>query len=349
MKIAIHHRPHSFSDHWIKYCNENNISFKIVNCYDSEIVSQLDDCQGLMWHWPQWDSKAILFARQLTFSLEQSGKKVFPNSFTCWHFDDKLGQKYLFECLGVNAIPTWVFYDKETAYKWIKNTDFPKVFKLRGGASSENVQLVKTKNQAKKLVKRAFGKGFSVTNKWNVFKDRLHRLNREKSFNSVIHVLKGVVRLFYKNNDDRKRGREKGYTYFQDFISGNDSDIRLVVVENRCYGMKRYFRRNDFRASGSGLKDYNQKIIDIKCVRTAFNAAKQLKMQSVAFDFINHNNNYKIIEVSYSFVSSRFPGYWDSDLIWHNKNSSPQEFMIKNFIKSLINSDIKAETSVYQD
>jgi hypothetical protein len=249
----------------------------------------------------------------------------------------------------VNAIPTWVFYDKETAYKWIKNTDFPKVFKLRGGASSENVQLVKTKNQAKKLVKRAFGKGFSVTNKWNVFKDRLHRLNREKSFNSVIHVLKGVVRLFYKNNDDRKRGREKGYTYFQDFISGNDSDIRLVVVENRCYGMKRYFRRNDFRASGSGLKDYNQKIIDIKCVRTAFNAAKQLKMQSVAFDFINHNNNYKIIEVSYSFVSSRFPGYWDSDLIWHNKNSSPQEFMIKNFIKSLINSDIKAETSVYQD
>ncbi len=77
MKIAIHNRKSSFSEHWIVYCEQNNINYKIVNCYDSNIITQLEDCDGLMWHWAQWDSKAIIFARQLTYALEQMGKKVF--------------------------------------------------------------------------------------------------------------------------------------------------------------------------------------------------------------------------------------------------------------------------------
>ena len=33
----------------------------------------------------------------MTYALEHKGIKVFPDSKTCWHFDDKVGQKYLFE------------------------------------------------------------------------------------------------------------------------------------------------------------------------------------------------------------------------------------------------------------
>jgi hypothetical protein len=68
MRIAIHNRIGSYSDEWIDYCKKNNIDFKIVNCYDSDIVVQLSDCDGLMWHWPHWDFKAAHFARQLTYS-----------------------------------------------------------------------------------------------------------------------------------------------------------------------------------------------------------------------------------------------------------------------------------------
>jgi len=93
MKIAIHNRPGSFSDRWIDYCKQNKIAYKIVNCYDSNIISQLKDCDGLMWHWNQEDYRAQNFARQLIISVEKMGIKVFPNSNTCWHFDDKVGQK----------------------------------------------------------------------------------------------------------------------------------------------------------------------------------------------------------------------------------------------------------------
>jgi len=335
MNIAIHHREGSFSVHWINYCKKYKVPYKLVNCYNSNIIDQLKDCDGLMWHWPQWDSKSILFARQLTYSLEQAGKKVFPDSLTCWHFDDKLGQKYLFEALGINSIPTWIFYDKSTAIKWIKNTEFPKVFKLRGGASSENVILVRTKAHANKLIKKAFGRGFNISNQRNIFYDRISKFKKDRSLENLIHVTKGIIRMFIKKYDEKMRCRDKGYIYFQDFVSGNNSDIRLVIVGNKCFGIRRYFRKNDFRASGSGIKDYNHKLISIDCVKAAFDTAKLLKMQSVAFDFILQNNQYKLIEVSYAFVSYNFPGYWDSNLKWYDGPISPQKAMIEDFIDQI--------------
>ncbi len=339
MKIAIHQRKDSFSDIWIEYCQINNIPFKLVNCYDSDITVQLNDCDGLMWHWPQWDSKAILFARQLTYSLELSGKKVFPDSNTCWHFDDKIGQKYLFEALGLDSIPTWIFYDKKSAYKWIKNTEYPLVFKLRGGASSKNVKLVKTSHQAKNLVKRAFGKGFKISGKWNKLKDRILKFQKEKTIHSLLHLGKGFFRIIRPNYNERMSTRDKGYLYFQKFVPDNDSDIRLVVVGNRCFGMRRYIRKNDFRASGSVNKSYDPQLINIEVVKLAFEASQKLKMQSVAFDFIKDNNKYKIIEISYAFTSKQFPGYWDSNLKWNEGVVSPQKYMIEDFI----NEQIKAK------
>jgi len=50
MLLAIHHRPGSFSDRWISYCERNEIPFKIVNAFDSDIINQLQDCDALMWH-----------------------------------------------------------------------------------------------------------------------------------------------------------------------------------------------------------------------------------------------------------------------------------------------------------
>ncbi|MDZ7775700.1 MAG: hypothetical protein U5L09_08950 [Bacteroidales bacterium] len=46
MKIAIHNRPGSFSDRWIEYCKKQEIPYKIVNCYDNNIIQQLNDCDA---------------------------------------------------------------------------------------------------------------------------------------------------------------------------------------------------------------------------------------------------------------------------------------------------------------
>ena len=113
MKIAIQNSNSGFHPHWIKYCQENGIAYKLVNCYDSNIIDQITDCDALMWHHNQAGIQDIVFAKQLLFAVEHAGKVVFPDFRTAWHFDDKVGQKYLLEAAGVHTIPTHVFYDQE--------------------------------------------------------------------------------------------------------------------------------------------------------------------------------------------------------------------------------------------
>src|SRR5690606_27645152 len=99
-KIAIHHRPGSYSDIWIKYCEEKNIPFKIVNAYDNDIVSQLNDCQAIMWHHHHAIYEETVAAKRILLALELAGKVVFPNRKESWHFDDKVAQEYLLELVG---------------------------------------------------------------------------------------------------------------------------------------------------------------------------------------------------------------------------------------------------------
>lgn len=339
MKIAIHKCEGSFSDRWISYCQDNNIEYKIVNCFDNDIIAQLRGCTGLMWHWNQEDYKALLFARQLTLSLENQGFKVFPNINTAWHFDDKVGQKYLLEATGAPLVRSYVFYSKKDALNWMNNTAFPKVFKLRGGAGSSNVRLVKTKNNAQRIINKAFNGGFPTVNKTSRLKNRIWTLRRDKDFAALKLVIRGIGRLFIPTEIERFSTNQMGYAYFQDFIPENDFDTRLVVIGNRCFGLRRYNRKGDFRASGSGVVAYEPELFDIKTIQVAFDIAKTLNTQSIAFDFILEVNVPKVIEISYAFtmgqVYDKCQGYWDRDMIWHNKPVNPQHFIIEDFIENL--------------
>ena len=144
MRIAIHHRKGSFSEHWIAYCKEKDIDYMIVNAYDTDIIRQVSDCDAFMWHFHQGDYRDMQFAKAIILSLEAKGIRCFPNSRTCWHFDNKVWEKYLLEAVDAPLVPSYVFYTKEEALAWASKTTFPKVFKLKGGASASNVKLAHT-------------------------------------------------------------------------------------------------------------------------------------------------------------------------------------------------------------
>lgn len=321
MKIAIHDskKKHYFSDRWIEYCSRNNIPFKVVNAYDNDIINQLNDCDIFMWHHSNYDYRDALFAKQLIYSLETIGIKVFPDFNTTWHFDDKVGQKYLLESIDAPLVPSYVFYTKKEALEWINNTRFPKVFKLRGGAGSANVKLAKTKSQAKGFVRKAFGRGFSQFDRLGHLKERFSRFRQGKD--TFIGVCKGFARLFIPTEFAKMYHREKGYVYFQEFIPNNSFDIRIVVVGDKSFALKRLVRKNDFRASGGGSIIYDKNQIDERCVRIAFEINEKIQSQSIAYDFVfDKDNNPLIVEISYGYTASAYDkceGYWDKDLNWH--------------------------------
>ena len=328
MKIGIH-KGKGFSKQWIGYCKEKGIPYKIVDCYRSDITQELSECDALMWHFRHDDYRDVLFAEQLIVSLQAAGKNVFPDFNTCWHFDDKIGQKYLLESINAPLVPSFVFYSRLDALEWVEKTNFPKVFKLRNGAGASNVQLVKTERESRALIHKAFGSGVSQFNRFGYLKDRVSKYKTGKD--TVWGVLKGVGRLFIPTDFSKMHCREKGYVYFQDYIPGNAFDLRVIVIGNKAYGMKRLVRKGDFRASGS--QDFVYDPIDENVLKIAFDVSKKLGFQVMAFDFIYDQGKPLIIEMSCFFGtkgSGKTKGYYTSDLQWHPGSFNPIEWIIEN-------------------
>ncbi len=334
MKLAIHHRKGSFSDRWIAYCKQEDIKFKIVDCYQSNIIEQLKDCDALMWHHHHASHKDVLTAKSILFSLEHAGIKVFPDFKTAWHFDDKVAQKYLLEAINAPLVPSYVFYDKEEALTWADQTSFPKVFKLKGGAGSANVKLARTKKECKKLIRKSFGKGFKQFDGKAYFLDSIKKY--KSGTKSLKQVAKAFGRMLISTEYAKNVPPERGYAYFQEFIPNNDSDIRVIIIKDKAFAVRRMVRKNDFRASGSGDKKYNIEEIDLRCIEVSFSINKKIKSQSIAFDFVfDEQNNPLIIEICYGFAVEFYdpcPGYWTEDLQFHKGSFIPQNWMVDNLI-----------------
>lgn len=337
MKIAIHKNPNSFSDRWITYCEKNSINYKIVNCYETDIIKQLEDCDALMWHFHQSNYKDILISKQLILAVEQSGKKTFPNYKTSWHFDNKVAQKYLLEAIDAPLVPSYVFYTRDEALQWVKHTTFPKVFKLRGGAGSENVRLIRSVLQARQIINKAFGKGFPQFNRFGHLRERFRKYKEGKG--SLLGVIKGFVRLFIIPKFTKMLSNEKGYVYFQNYIPNNNYDIRVIVIDEKAFAIKRMVRKNDFRASGSGNIHYEKVNFSIDTIQLSFQLAEKLESQCAAFDFVYDSDSKPlVVELSYGFVSAVYDncvGYWDKSLQFHEEAIKPQDWMVESLIKSL--------------
>ena len=336
MKIALSISPNGFNERWVEYCKKNYIDYKLVDPCSTSIISDLKDCDAFLWHWHHADYRHQRFARQLIASLSHTKIKVFPNIDTCWHFDDKIGQKYLLEALGIDLVPTYVFYEEKTAADWAKKTSYPKVFKLSGGAGSANVKLVRNKKQCLHLIHKMFHVGFPAYSRWNSFLERTRKL-REHLI-SPWTFCKYMKPVILGTQYGKMTGRIRGYAYFQDFVPDNTHDIRIVVIGKKAFAIRRNCRKNDFRASGSGEIIYQIDAESVTCAKKAFEIASILKMQSCAMDFVFGENKPLLVEISYGFAVhgyDRCSGYWDDDMTWHEGCFNPQEWMIEDLISTL--------------
>jgi len=334
--IAIHKSNSGFHVNWKKYLKNKNIPYKEVNCYDNDLIEQLQDCKALMWHHSQNDPRDLNIAKQILFALEHSGFIVFPDFKTNWHFDDKLGQKYLFELHGLPMVKSFAFFEKKKAIDFLNSTSYPIVFKLRGGAGSFNVKLVRNKPEAQKLVNKAFATGFSNFDSMGHLKETIRKLKLKKA--TFTDLLKSIYRLFTKPTFVKVMGKEVGYVYFQEFIPNNSFDLRTIVIDNKVFAIKRNVRENDFRASGSGNIEYDKKYFSDELIQLSLDISNKLKTQCVAFDFVYKNTELLLIEVSYGFLKEGYydcAGYWDENLNFYEGKFDPCDWMVDIVLKQL--------------
>jgi glutathione synthase/RimK-type ligase-like ATP-grasp enzyme len=242
-------------------------------------------------------------------------KKCFPNLNTCWHYDDKIKQYYLLKSLGYPIADSWIFYDKKHALEWMEDADYPLIFKLKKGAGSNNVILINNKKEAKKIINKMFGKGIvseeRIPHAGKIKYKDIESFIRHKADKYILNKIRGHSLTTWQT--------EKNYVLFQKYLPNNSFDTRIRVIGNRASAVRRFVRKNDFRASGSGDWDLDHTKIDLEFVDLALRISKELQFQSMGYDFLyDENGKPSICEISYNFPDYIEWGYWDQKLNWHD-------------------------------
>lgn len=343
MKIAIHQNEkiysHStlWSKPWIEYCQKHKLDYSIVNCYDKNILDKLREYDYLLWHICNYCRQDMLFARNILYAARQEGLKVFPDFNTSWHYDDKIAGYYLLKSADAPIPQAWIFYTESDCLSWLRNeAQYPIVGKLRCGAGSNNVRLIKDYSQGRSYAKTIFAKGFKNVPQL-AFKAKSNILSTHdwetfmKRFKRIPEFLKTQI---YASKFDA----EKGYAYFQEYIPNDGFDLKITVVGDKICFCSRKAREGDFRASGSGVIYYDRSLVPHNIIESAFKTTDLLGFQSMGYDYVVNKDTNKglIIELSYCvpYTTMRGAGgYWDRNGTWHDEPVNVAEEVLINLLK----------------
>jgi glutathione synthase/RimK-type ligase-like ATP-grasp enzyme len=327
------------SSRWAELLQEAGFQVKWVDVRRPDILEQLVGCQGFMWRWGHFEGMARIARRLLPVIENELGLAVYPDQNTCWHYDDKIAQFYLLNAAGIPMPPTTIWFERQGAHEWAETAEYPLVLKLATGAGSTNVRLVREKIEAHWWIDRMF-------ETWHTDL-QLKRPDKMSLRDRIDTALRVLVKGYAPSSELHDDGREpqSGYVYFQAFVPDNSYDTRVKVIGKRAFGKRRFNRPNDFRASGSGLKDMDPEKVDPAFVRLAFKTARTLRSQSVAIDGLYWHHQPVLTEISYTYPSwetYELPGHWElrgepetGELIWVSGHMWPEEAQVEDFIERL--------------
>lgn len=347
MEVALllnsNNRLSSYSEKFKEILIRNNIPYRFIDPNSDSLLDDIKTCTHLLFNHSQGDTDILIYESIFNIAQNTYHIKCFPNYETYWPYENKIKEFYLLKSHDFPIIDSHIFWNYNQAYEFIKKTQFPIVAKLPKGASSSNVVIVNSIDDGKKIINQVFNKGVKTRGLNN--SSNLVSLSKV----GILKYGKAILKSFLLNFEILKDKTEypewqiqKDSILFQWYLPNNSFDTRVTIIGNRAFAFRRFVRKNDFRASGSGNFDTDSEKIDTQCLEIAFAISKKLKFDTMAYDFIYDENRKPFIsEISYCFVDwviQRCPGFWDENLSWHNGQNWPQYYQLSDFL--LIN-DLK--------
>lgn len=220
---------------------------------------------------------------------------IYPSINEILIYENK---RYLSYYLKANKIPcpnTFVFYHKEEAISFVKNSAMPIVAKVNIGASGNGVNIFKVKKDAVRYIKTAFSRGVGnrvgpKINKGSLL-EKIHKVVTNKGFISRrLNEYKSVY-----------MDKQKDFVIFQEYIK-HDFEWRCVRIGDSFFAHKKMIKDN--KASGSLEKGYENPPIDL------MNFIKEISdehgLTSVAIDVFENpsGRGYLVNEIQTIFGQS---------------------------------------------
>lgn len=342
MKIGLllnsNNRLCSYSEKFKEILIKNNIPFILIDPNSDSLLDEIKGCSHLLFRHSQGDTDIIIYDIIFNIANNIFHIKCFPNFETFWQYENKIKEYYLLKSNGFPIIDSHIFWNYDKADTFLKDTQFPIIAKLPKGAASSNVVIVNSVKDGKKIINQIFNKGVknrglnSRSNLTSLPKAGIYKFGRALLKSNLIKL--GIL----KNKAEYPEWQiQKDTILFQKYLPNNPFDTRVTVIGNRALAFRRYVRKNDFRASGSGNFSTDPDIIDTRCLEIAFSISKKLNFKTMAYDFIYDEDRIPFIsEISYCFVDwivQSCPGFWDEKLSWHSGQNWPQYYQLSDFLQ----------------
>lgn len=218
------------------------VRLSILLDYDAKIITindlmDIDFAQDDTVIYTSNDEENIrLYLRDVMYFINKKCR-ILPNYNMLLSHENKGFQHLLRTELGFGNLRGNYFFDLDDS-----KLPMPKVMKTVSGAGSSGVFLARNKGDLSSIK----NKYFDVSHKRKAIKLQ-RRLKLKKSEFSIYNY------------------RHKGFKLFveQEFVPNLSNDFKVLVFGDRYYGLKRTIRKNDFRASGSGLFEYIKPPVEV--------------------------------------------------------------------------------------
>lgn len=221
------------------------------------------------------------------------------------------------------------------------------VYKLSSEFSSR-------RTPSKTVVKLIDGSGsdgvFIAPAELNLFDSLVRRSFRELSLNNVIYLVKEKI----KSKIFRGLINEGIKKYFglkipyveQEFIKNLTFDYKVLVFFNSVFVLKRSTRKNDFRASGSGIFEFvdaSNELLDY-----SLNFRKKLSCPYVSIDIVwdAEKNEYRVVEFQcvhfgpYTQMNSPYYYMMSDEGHWNKiENDTQIEILIADSVVRYLNNE----------
>ena len=252
------------NDSWLRYerfCRRNGLDYGFYDIASSDWQRQAAQYDIIVWHTPSTPAVQAMAESKIYVLERMLGKSCFPSFDELWQYEHKSRASYLYEALGLPAIPTFATNSREEALRYAAQATYPLISKIDTASKSSGVRKIATAAQAKRLIRRIFTDRSGASTRWHYV-------------------------------------RQKDYLYLQPFVDEATFDQRIFMVDDKAFGYYRYPAAGDFRASGSGI--CVKKELPEEAIRLAVDTVKRLgsRLMSVDMLYSPKQGRYLIIETS---------------------------------------------------
>ncbi|MDZ7724653.1 MAG: hypothetical protein U5R06_18060 [candidate division KSB1 bacterium] len=306
--------------------------YKTVNMEAPDWMQQIQDADIVLWKPHFMGVKSALFFKEKVYFMQKiSGKRVLPNYESIWHFESKAAQHYLFTYYDIKTPQTRVFMDHNWTDRVMDHSEFPLVFKQSDGAAGQHVKLLQSRKNARRQLQRQFAVP--------LYEDKKCQNGAVRAKLSNLFSSWFWMRVWQRLHAPFETS---ALAYVQQFIGGNPADLRVTVIGDRyAYAFWRQNRRHDFRASGSGVIDYERPVPE-PVIRYCLELNKTLHFDSMCYDILFTGDDFVVSEMSYGYKDRPLyeaGGYYvntSSGLDWVSEPCRPQTLWVRWLFESYL-------------